>query len=474
MIFNRIILVLSAMVALVSLSWAQSQGGDIEDRFVQTDYSKKISMDFKNVSLVDVLKIFSKESGKNFISAQDVSSKKVTVFLDNIPVEEALDKVLDANDLTYEMTPNSDIFIVKPKSKDQDMITKVFPLKYASVSSSKLSNPSAGKSGGKGSGITGVVKGILSKGGKMEEDSRTNSFIITDLPSQFPLIEETIAKLDVPVLQILIQVEILDVSKAASDQMGIQYGQTPVTFAGGSRTLLYPFDQNMILRKSAGGSASNSAPDLKYTTGNIDFSGMKAQLDFLESRTDTRNLARPRLLTLNNEPSAIKITTDEVIAVENLTSSVDSTGTQTGSQVIRAMTGVTLSVTPQANAATGEILLSVSPTVSDAPIVEFAGDGHKYGQPETTTSQSILRVKNGETVIIGGLLRKINSNVVSKLPILGDLPFVGGAFRHKDKSSSERELIIFITPYIVDDKIKEKLNNEAIVHLNREVSKLKN
>ena len=116
-------------------------------------------------------------------------------------------------------------------------------------------------------------------------------------------------------------------------------------------------------------------------------------------------------------------------------------------------------VTPQANLVTGEITLAVSPKVIQARTGASFG-GQTFKDPEERGSQQMMKIKNGETVIIGGLLRTDTSNTVAKLPILGDLPLIGRMFRHKDTSKSERELMIFITPSIIDDKNKEKLIGE--------------
>ena len=81
----------------------------------------------------------------------------------------------------------------------------------------------------------------------------------------------------------------------------------------------------------------------------------------------------------------------------------------------------------------------------------------------------MLKIKNGETVMIGGLLRNSTKNSISKLPILGDIPLVGAAFRHKEQTVSERELIIFITPYILDSKNKQETENKKPMRITREV-----
>ncbi|HLD88338.1 MAG TPA: secretin N-terminal domain-containing protein, partial [Candidatus Omnitrophota bacterium] len=403
---------------------------------------------------MDVLKIFSQQSGMNFIAAQDVSARKVTLFMENIPVKDALDKILDANDLTYAMDPDSDVFIVraKPSSKGETA-TRVYPLKYASVPSSKIKNTisiaSSASSTGSGNlsgGIYAAVKAVLSKSGTLIEDARTNSLIVTDVESQFGLIENTVAKLDVPVPQILIEVQMLDVSKVTSDLMGVKFGNSPFSFKGASKDTFIPFDQREIL---------NEGGTVAYTAGTINTAGMTAVVNFLRTRLDTRNLARPRLLTLNNETAEIKISTNEAVGISSITASSQSTSTQT-QQAERVQTGVFLTVTPQANLLTREILMAVYPKVIQARTGATFGT-QTFKDSEERGSQSILKVHDGETIIIGGLLRRDDSHTITKLPILGDIPFLGMAFRHKDKSNTERELIIFMTPHIIDENNQQKL-----------------
>ncbi len=479
-------LAMSLYLIMFSTTLSVAAVEDIENRFIYSDYSKKISINSRDTSLTDVLKIFSQQAGLNFISAAEVSNKKVTIFLEKVPTEEALEKILDANDLTYEMTANSNVFIVKPKEKDKT-VTKVFPLKFASVSTSKMNGKDAT------GGIKAALDAIKSKDGKLQEDPRTNSFIISDVPEQFPLIEETIAKLDVPVVQILIEVEILDVSKGNSEKIGVLYGQTPLTFRGGSRETLVPFNQNFILNKmnnggapyklasgsdssdsSSGGSGSSSsgsdsgpANSLQFTPGILDFSGMTAALDFLKSQADTHSLASPKILTLNNQTGHIEVGGDRTVGV-SATESTSTTGTTKTETAITKPVKVMLDVTPQANLTTGEIVLKVSPQIDDTSDSGIRVNGTNVIDVESRKTDSILKVKNGETVIIGGLLRKQRIVDISKLPFLGDLPVIGGPFRHKSVIETERELIIFITPKIANDNLLKKFTMEASQRIDRE------
>ncbi len=450
-----------------------------EDSFLYPEYSKTISMDFKDASLTDVLKIFSQQSGLNFIAADEISDKTITLFLDKVPVEVALDKILTANSLTYQTQPGSNIFVVKYSPRPaKELMTRIYNLKHASVVSSKInttisidtegggassgssssgSSPAAAMSGGSeqgsggdsSTGLVAALKTVLTPDGSIVEDPRTNSIIITDIPRQFPLIEQTIAALDVPIPQILIEVEMLDISKDAASQIGVKIGDTPVTFSGGERDHLYPWDQNMLLDK--GFSFGE-----EYRVGTISAAGLTATLQFLKTRTDTKNLARPRILTLNNETAQIQISTDEAIGVSTQVDASSGGLSTSSTEAERVKTGVFLTVTPQANLTTKDITMAIAPKVIQA---RSGGtfDGQTFKDPEERGSKSVLRVQDGDTIILGGLLRTDYSDTQTKVPLFGDIPVVGAAFRHNDKDNTERELVIFITPHIVDESIKPKL-----------------
>lgn len=470
------------------------------NRLLYPQYSKKVSMEFKNAELNDVLRIFSNQSGLNFIAAQEAANKKVTLFLKDVPVEEALERILSANDLIYDIQPGSDIFVVKPLVKvNKEVVTRVYPLKYATVSSSKLNStltisPGSGLSsstegaasegssggsssgsssnaslGGSSAGIIEALKSILSPLGKIVEDPRTNSLIVTDIASHFAMIERTLARLDVPVPQILIEIEMLDISKNTSDKLGVKFGETPLNISGAQRSILYPWDRNSILDKIGYVFDPTDEEKSEYKVGSIDASGFSMLLQFLKTQTDTRNLARPRILTLNNQIAEIKIATNEAIGQKTTTSTSDTSASRTV-EAERTSTGVFLSVTPQANLLTGEITMAIYPKVIQArPGATFSGVTFK--DPEERGTQSLLKVYSGDTVIVGGLLRTDSNNTITKVPILGDLPVIGGAFRHKDQAEVERELIIFLTPHILSDSslsATHRTSQKKNIKINRE------
>lgn len=447
--------------------------------FVNSEYSKTISMDFKNASLNDVLKIFSQQSGLNFIAATEVADKTVTLYLDQVPVEEALERILSANDLTYEIDHASNIFVVKKVSAPtNELITRVYRLKHATVPSSKLNKTiiiSAGDDDeestsslssdegddAKDIGIVGALQAILSESGTIIEDPRTNSLIITDVPQRFTVIEQTLARLDIRSPQILIEVEMLDVAKENIDQLGVKFGSGSIfSFTGGSKQSIYPFNID---------DATNAVdvPTLEYGVGNIDFSGFTIDVEALRTATDTKSLARPRILTLNNETAQITIKADEVIGLETTSTAVGSSGASSSLEAERVATGVFLKVTPQANIYTGEIMMAIEPRVIEAKKSKGAF-GNNFRDPEERGTKSILRIFDGDTIVIGGLLRTDESRTDTKVPFLSKLPVVGRAFKHDDDAVSERELIIFITPNIVKDSKSDRPTNYSPKALTRE------
>jgi type II secretory pathway component GspD/PulD (secretin) len=264
------------------------------------------------------------------------------------------------------------------------------------------------------------------------------------------MIEEVLAHLDVPVPQAMFEVEILDVSKGLVDNLGFDFGENPLTLILPG-TLAHKGARFFMGDLNKRGGNKWGGGDEKDLAGSIILGNTYAGLlDFLRTQSDTKILARPRILTLNNETAEIKIETDEVVGREREESSESGNLTY---EAERAKTGVSLRVTPQINLEMGEITMFILPAVKqafDSTIKDE--DGQAYKNIEERGTKSMVRVRDGDTVIIGGLIRKEFSQAISKLPILGDIPVLGALFRHKTKDKDlERELLIFITPHIVGE-----------------------
>jgi len=426
---------------------------DVDDFLYSQQKFKKISMDFKNAEINDVLKALSQQSGLNFIASNEISGVRLNLYLENVPVRDALEHILTANNFKYELKEGSDIFVVKLSDPNKVLTSRVYPLKYATVSSSKLksaigeeedASSSEGSDEGPTSGIVAAIESILTERGSIVEDERTNSLIVTDESRNFSAIEQTIAHLDVRVPQILIEVEMLDISKGTADLLGAKFGDSPLTFAGAEKDSIFPFNED---NKEDDGFAFE---DAQYRVSTLSFAGLAFTLQFLRTQSDTKNLARPRILTLNNETAEINVKTEEAIGIA--TNTTASEGTSNSSiEAERVETGVFLKVTPQINMETREITMVVEPKVIEARTGQTFS-GQTFKDPEERGTKAVLRVKDGDTIIMGGLLRNDMSDIKTKVPILGELPILGKAFRHKNKTDTQRELVLFITPHIIEEE----------------------
>lgn len=438
----------SVYAEISSASWSSG--------FVLPQYSQTISLDFKDADLKDIMKMISRQIGINFVFESGVKVDPITVFMENVPVEEALDMILSSNKLTYVFVPDTNIVRIKTIEDTQQVReTRVYQLHYSTVQSSSVggtleSGSSGGESGGSGGGggssssgsddasslgdIKGAILSMVGDDGMVVEDPRTNSLVVSSPVRFFPEIEKLIALMDVPVAQIVIDLEMLDVGKSDVDSLGVKFGGAlaSVTASGA-----IPSNENTgyerykdILRF--------------YEEGNMT-SSLNAAINFLRTRTGSRSLARPRIMTLNNQKAEIRLQAEEVVGEKRV---LGTDGAPDTFEAERMPTGIILTVTPQANMATGEILLALSPKVIEAR-QGLTFENRSYKNPEERGIDAYLKVKSGHTIVIAGLLRSEKTNAVTKLPFLGDIPFLGMAFRYKEASVNERELITIVTPSIL-------------------------
>ncbi|MCD6575425.1 secretin and TonB N-terminal domain-containing protein [Candidatus Aerophobetes bacterium] len=380
-----------------------------------------ISMDFQDANMKDVLKIFSQQSGLNFIAGENIKDSKITLYLDKVSVEDALNTILKGNNLTYEQAPDSNIFIVKQTAEPViETITKVFTLNYAQV---EEEDEEDGDGEEEGHDMQEVIENILTEHGKVICYGRTNSLIVTDIPANFARIEKTIKEIDTPTPQVVIEAEILETVAGLTDQLGIDW-TTTLTWTAPSSDLM----------KSVFHGA-------KFPAATLSASRTQAILDLLLTDTRTKYLAKPKVCVLNNEEAVIDITRDMVVGV---TTTYDEEGNPTGEEIKRMDIGTKLTVTPHINPK-DEITLILEPEVSRATKSSL---GNYMDKLQRKVSTRVL-VKDGNTVIIGGLLSHSDVGTKKKVHFFGDIPLLGNLFRYETKTKEQTEIVIFITPHIV-------------------------
>jgi type II secretory pathway component GspD/PulD (secretin) len=453
-------ILLLLIFAVIPLSFSQD---NIYGDYLISDTDKIISLNLEGASLVDVLKMISQQVGLNFVSTEAVRERKLTLYMEKVPLKEAMDTIFKANNLTYDYYPEANIFVVKEMGKPSvELKTKVYYLKYARVKSSKIEKEIEDNLGTtrqeertttateteESESIKETVEKVLSEFGKVSEDPITNSLIVVDVPSQFPVIDELIDKLDTPPPKVMIEVEMLDVSKRLIDKIGFNFANGLYgKFTPGSFNTPFPFPRKWV---SPGTIKWTSTPTRELTLGTLDLSSFTTVLQFLTTDTSTKILARPKILTLSNQTSEVNLTIDEVIGLTTTTTE----GGTTQESVERGETGTKLRVTPQVNPDTKEITLFLQFFNREAKDSGFTQSGlgnSEIPNIEERGTKSVVRLKNGETLMIGGLIRNKTEETITKIPLLGDMPFLGRLFRYKNKDNEERELLVFLTPQIIED-----------------------
>ncbi|MBO5911238.1 MAG: hypothetical protein J6Q05_03490 [Elusimicrobiaceae bacterium] len=457
---------------------------------------RKVSIRVANVPISAFLNSITTQAKINFIMSEEFANKKVTASLTRVTVREALDTLLRVHGLAYQRIGKSDSYVVTKRSNDApDTITKIYTLSYIALqgvgnaqselnsimpqdvtngggsggdygsSSSSLSNASGRDSYASGSTITSIVGSMLSPVGKIAVDPRTNKLIITDVPEVFPQVENILAELDIKPPQILIEAQIVEVSKTSGLSLGFEYGGSDGTMASISapqRELyadyfrgrnknrgkihgwewIFPSADEAGTSSESGGESSNT--NTNSDSGILNLSAFNIVLKALLTRGEAKYLGKPKVVTLNNKTATITTSTDATVG-RTVTDSGSTTATATSTtSAERKRVGLTLQVTPQVNRE-GYVTLFVQPTYSDV-----VSSGFDFSLDTTTRAASTLvRVKNGQTVVIGGLLTSRETDQTRKVPLLGDIPVLGWLFTSRSKSKSTTDLVIFITPTIL-------------------------
>ncbi|UCD15865.1 MAG: hypothetical protein JSV34_02100 [Candidatus Omnitrophota bacterium] len=404
---------------------------------------KNVSLELEEANLVDVLKMFSQYSGLNFVSTEAVRDRTLTLYMEEVPLREAMDIIFKANNLTYEYYPEAKIFIVKEMGKPTiELKTKVYKLKYARVSGSQFESEVDSISGGSSSpAIKEAVERILSEYGKVTEDPVTNSLIVTDVPVQLPMIDKVVQELDIPQEKVLIEVEMVDVNKTVIDELGI-------TFGGSEAGLQMSFD---VFPSS---SYRFDSPPSPWREGTFSLTYDPLFKAILYD-TSTKILARPKILTLSGETAEIGIVSDTVVGTTS--EKAEETGVTISINPERAETGVSLRVTPLVNRGTDQITIVLQPTVKETATSGFTDENsNTFFNIEETTTKSTVRLKDGETLLIGGLIKTKNTLTKEGMPFFSKIPILGAVFRGRNKDDRERELLVFLTPHIIRDSVLAK------------------
>ncbi len=419
-----------------------------------------VTLDFKDADITNVLRILSYKSGINIVAGKDVTGP-VTIRLTDVPWEKALDVILRTYGYTYEREENIIRVTTMENLAKEDLVTEVFSLNYAEAQN-----------------VPAAIEEMLSDRGSIKFDERANLVIVTDIPTNIYKIKQVIEKLDTRTQQVNIEAKIVETTLDKEDKLGINW-TTKLTASGAAKPLTFPFSRksgggewyptgdagaeagdNIGTFQTSGSTAFPMALPSNFTLGTLDFTQLQAVLQILKTKTDTKIISNPRITTLNNKEAKIVVATTFSIPTYERN---ESTGNIEVTGYTEKELGITLSVTPQINPE-GYIMVKLEPEVSSFLSFDTfttSGGAGAIQAPRFSVRKASTQVmvKNGETIVIGGLIEENESDTVVKVPVLGDIPILGFLFKKKEKTVDTTDLLFFITVNLV-----ESYTDEAAVH----------
>ncbi len=440
---------------------------------------EKLSLNFQNIEIRSLLQVIADFTNFNIITSDSVSGA-VTLRLKDVPWDQALDIILQAKGLGMRKTGN--VLWIAPKDElaakeKQDfeakaaiqniepLKTQSFQLNYTKAAEIALQiQPS-------GSGTAATARGLLSSRGSVISEPRTNQLFVTDIPSKLEQVQELIAKLDIAIRQVLIEARIVEAEDTFGKSLGVKWGGSDLTGirggqagtqitggANGGNRLAFGSSYDAvsgITGETAGGSGGGQLLSLAasglggYSPASLGVSLFSSiagrfltlELSALENDGKGKVVASPRIVTADQTKALIEQGTEYPYQV---------TAPNGGTTLAFRKASLKLEVTPQITPE-GNIIL-------DLDINKDSRGEELLGTVAINTKhiKTNVLVENGGTVVIGGIFLLEETDGETKVPVLGDVPLLGNLFKTKTRKSAKRELLVFITPKMITDRVSSR------------------
>ena len=422
-----------------------------------------------DVPLVDAVKNLARQAGLNYLPDPKLltlsNQPNVTLRLENQTAQDALMAVIDTYNLQIVSDPRSKIarITVKDPRVEDPLFSRIIQLKYAQTTN-----------------IVDIIKKTISPRGNVMGDPRTSQLIVIATEKEFPAVEETVARLDTPTRQVLIEAQLWETAKNPHSVKGIDWSGTlaaqnvsygngrvvapsqtrtvspgvprTITTPGGGTTTIQPKSSTITdttYDPTRGGITLDNMKGFHPATAFLNADGLNAVISFFNTDNDTEVVATPRAVTLDNMPATLSVT--RAFPIFKITPG--SQNSPAGSEVTYTNLGTILNVTPHITA-NSNISLRVVPEVSDISGVDsqfINGSRNTANIYAIRRMETHVMIPSGNTLVLGGLISDSTKNSINKVPIFGDIPGLGALFRHSDKSRDKGNLVVFITPTIVGD-----------------------
>jgi len=464
----------SATPATQPTESAASEGTSVNSNDVAVTETGAVEIHVNDANLVEVLRMLSLQSQKNIVASKEVGGK-VTANLYGVTVREALDAILKANGYAYREKGNF-IYVYTSKEiadiekSERKMVTEVFHLYYSPAANVQTMIKPVLSGEAQVSYNTAALSGIEtgSKDAGGNSVASEDAIVVTDYQENLDKVRKLIKDVDKRPQQILIEATILRASLSEDNALGIDFN---VVGGVDFTSLLSQSGQIINANINNGTISSNNLPASSVGTGNTFSSsvpnGFKVGfvsnnvsvfLSALESVTDTTVLANPKVLALNKQRGEVIVGRKDGYLTTNVT---ETTSTQT---VEFLDTGTRLVFRPFIGD-DDYVRMEIHPEDSTGGL-----NGSNLPFKVTTEVTSNIMVKDGRTILIGGLFRDSSTSARNQVPVLGNLPWVGALFRQQRDQTTREEIIILLTPHIIKD---DAVYSEASVMEQRDMEKLR-
>jgi type IV pilus assembly protein PilQ len=449
---------------------------------------EKLSLNFQNIEIRSLLQVIADFTNFNIVTSDSVTGA-LTLRLKDVPWDQALDIILQAKNLG--MRKNGSVLWIAPKDEInakerlefeakaaienlEPLRTQSFQLNYtkAIAIAQGLTGTGASAGGSGGSGNSGQNRRILSPRGSVIAEARTNQLFVSDIPSRLTQVTELIQKLDVPVRQVLIEARIVEATDTFGKSLGARLGggiaNERIASANGNRAFGTIGAMPLSGTGSGSGSGSsggNSGGNTTTTWTNSNFVNLPA-VDPLNNGTSPGTFAISLFNSsfsrmLNLEISALEadgkgklVSSPRVITADQTKALIEQgeeipyqQATSSGATSIAFRKAVLkLEVTPQITPE-GNIILTLDVSKDARGVNTTAGPAIN-----TKHVQTEVLVENGGTVVIGGIFELNESNDESRVPVLGEVPYLGALFRTRTRIANKTEMLVFITPKMITDR----------------------
>lgn len=398
----------------------RAAGGEADELSLKS--TQPITLKFQNARLKEVFELLAKSAGINILFDKDVRDETISIFIKDASFKEALNLILSTNNLFMKRISEETILVI-PKTKQkvdqyQDLVIRTFYL--SNVRAKEMVN---------------LLRTMLETRRVFVNDE-LNTIVLRDTPEKVKLAEKIIEANDRKVAEVMFEVEILEMNRTKGSRLGWNFSENRVSgFISADET-----------------PGAFSLQELRNLNDSTIFLILPSILvDFFKQESEAQTLANPRVRVLDNKSAKINIG-DRVPILLSTTTTAPTTTTTIGPTTTTSIefkdVGIKLTIEPNIHL-TNDVTLKLNLEVTSLGDLVDLGNNQRQFRFGNRNTETVLNVRDGETVVISGLIREDERTSTTKIPGLGDIPIIGRLFSHVEKNKAKTDIVMTITPRII-------------------------